>query len=162
MRTWLSHSRQLRLRSAAGTIVCDLPRQRDEERCIGHYNRKSEPNCKNTKQHKTLILPVTLVHATCIDIQEVAHASHIAGFRRFNNGHIAVRFDAVFSGTSVKLTSCDGAGRDIGRGGTTALSVRVVDWRRRELWQQALQRRQSSEKNTSARTRGLASSMSER
>ncbi len=155
MRTWLSHSRQLRLRSAAGTIVCDLPRQRDEERCIGHYNRKSEPNCKNTKQHKTLILPVTLVHATCIDIQEVAHASHIAGFRRFNNGHIAVRFDAVFSGTSVKLTSCDGAGRDIGRGGTTALSVRVVDWRRRELLAASVAAAPKQRKaNTSAKDEG--------
>ena len=68
----------------------------------------------------------------------MAHASNIAGFRRFNNGHIAVRFDAVFSGTSIKLTSCDGAGKDIGRGGTTALRARV-DWRRGELWQQAMQ-----------------------
>ena len=36
MRTRLSHSRQLRLKSAAGKLPCDHSRKRDAERCVGH------------------------------------------------------------------------------------------------------------------------------
>ena len=37
MRTRLSHSRQLRLKSAAGKLPCDQCRQRDAERCVGEH-----------------------------------------------------------------------------------------------------------------------------
>ena len=40
MRTGLSRSRQLPLKSAAGKLPCDHFRQRDAERCTGHYNSK--------------------------------------------------------------------------------------------------------------------------
>ena len=36
MRTSLSHSRQLPLKSAAGKLPCDHSRQRHAERCVGH------------------------------------------------------------------------------------------------------------------------------
>ena len=36
MCTSLSHSRQLRLKSAAGKLPCDHDRQRNAERCVGH------------------------------------------------------------------------------------------------------------------------------
>jgi hypothetical protein len=53
MRTRSSHSRQLWLKSAAGKLPCDHKRQRDAERCIGHYNRKSEEHIE--KQNTTNI-----------------------------------------------------------------------------------------------------------
>jgi hypothetical protein len=53
MRTRLSHSRQLRLKSAAGKLPCDRFQQRNAERCVGDCNRKSEENIQ--KQNTTKI-----------------------------------------------------------------------------------------------------------
>ena len=51
MHTRLSHSRQLRLRSAAGTLVCDHYVKLHAERSFGHWNRKSEANFKKTQHN---------------------------------------------------------------------------------------------------------------
>ena len=52
MRTRLSHSRQLPLKSAAGKLPCDHSRQRHAERCIANWNKKSDENIEkqNTKK----------------------------------------------------------------------------------------------------------------
>jgi len=80
MRTSLSHSRQLRLKSAAGKLPCDHMRQRNAERWFGYWSTKSEETIEKQKtpqkfsnkfqtrmqQHKSAFLPVALVHAICI------------------------------------------------------------------------------------------------
>ncbi len=53
MRTRLPHSRQLPLKSAAGKLPCDHPGQRNAERCVGNWNRKSDENIE--KQNTTKI-----------------------------------------------------------------------------------------------------------
>jgi hypothetical protein len=52
MRTSPLHPRQLCLQAAARTLPYDRVGQRDAERCLGNYNRKSEENVEIILKHK--------------------------------------------------------------------------------------------------------------